>query len=333
MEDMLTANCDVNELSKVSGIYYIINLITKKKYIGSSTNLYRRWRDHSINSSNFELKKDINLHGIENFIFKVIDIYDNILLADLLKVEQEHLNIYYAQEYKNSNYIDKRFRELLYNYIPESGNYSAFKKWKENSKEKIKLNRKGNKNSNYGNRLDNIQKQRIKDGIKRAYENGHINPNQGKKTSEQKKRNIIEGQKRAGKIKEVYSLNLKTREILSHESMKAASIVTKIDAADIRRVCLEQQRYSKEYYFSYEKIDNVDIIINNIKQFLSSKKENAKKKYYVLNTFDNTITNISSLRDVAFFCRCSVSSVIKCRKNKNLLKDKYKIMDYDNQSL
>lgn len=326
---MLTTNCNIEELVKVSGIYYIINLITKKKYIGSSTNLYRRWINHSKKSSNFDLRCDIKLNGKENFIFVIKDTYDNISLPDLLLIEQEHLNQYYAQEYKNSNYADKRFRELLYNCLPDAKNTSAYKEWKKESKRQLSLNRTGNRNGNFGNRLTEDQKQRIKDGIKKIYENGYVNPNQGKKTSEQKKRNIIEGQKRAGKIREVYSLNLNSKEVVCHESMTKASKVTGIDIADIGRICHKKQNYSKGYYFSFISINDSENIVDEINVLLQKKRECLKQKYSVLNVEDNTTCVLFSLKEVALFCNCAISSIWKQTTKKRLLKGKYKISKHD----
>ena len=88
---MLTTNCDINEFRKVSGIYYIINLISKRKYIGSSINLYKRWKEHSRKTSNRELANDILKFGKENFIFKIVDYYETISVEELLKKELNEL--------------------------------------------------------------------------------------------------------------------------------------------------------------------------------------------------------------------------------------------------
>ena len=39
---MLTTNCNIEEFRNVSGVYYIINLLTNRKYIGSSINIKNR---------------------------------------------------------------------------------------------------------------------------------------------------------------------------------------------------------------------------------------------------------------------------------------------------
>jgi group I intron endonuclease len=49
-------------------IYIITNIVNKKQYIGISTNLKRRWRDHALSDS--LIGKAIKKHGKHNFIFE-----------------------------------------------------------------------------------------------------------------------------------------------------------------------------------------------------------------------------------------------------------------------
>lgn len=327
---MLTTNCDIEELRNVSGIYYIINLITKRKYIGSSNNLYKRWHDHSKYSSNVDIRKDFKLYGINNFIFRVIDTYENIQKDELLTIEQEHLDNYFAQEYKNSNHVDERFRLLLYNYIPEANNPAGYIQWKEKSKQRLSERLKGEGNPNYGNRLNKEQRKRISDAVKNGFSNGRVNPNQGKKTSEEKKRNIIKGQMKGGKIKTIYSLNLDTKEVCAHESIKQCSRDTMIDAADIGRVCSGKQKYSKNYYFSKENISYPDTIIANIKKHLSERNEKMKKNYTVEDSLTGDIYTIRSIKDLLKFIGVNnMGNVYRQMKNNSLINKKYKVYFYD----
>jgi len=64
---------------KVSGVYIIINIITNKYYIGSSTkSIYRRLQHHKAslirgNHHNSHLQKAFNKYGVENFIFDILE--------------------------------------------------------------------------------------------------------------------------------------------------------------------------------------------------------------------------------------------------------------------
>lgn len=271
---MIIKNYNINDLIDNAGVYMITNLITNRKYIGSTLNLFRRYNDHIKYCSNYELRKDLETLTSDNFTFEVLNIFNKTNVKTLLNLEQVYLNQYFAKEYKESKYTDIRFRELLYNYLPDASNSVAYKEWKEESKKLLSEKRKGKGNIRYGKHLTEEQKLKMSISIKEGFRNGRINPNQGKKTSDEKKRNIIEGQKRGGKIKTIYSLNLKTKVVIIHESISKASIDTTVDKADIGRIVKGKQLYSKNYYFSYDTIINVDYIINSI---LSIKKDRQVK--------------------------------------------------------
>lgn len=65
-------------MEKISGIYKITNRITNQFYIGSSKNIFLRWKDHKKPSTikrykNQKLYKDFIEYGIKNFLFEIIE--------------------------------------------------------------------------------------------------------------------------------------------------------------------------------------------------------------------------------------------------------------------
>lgn len=67
----------------ISGIYKITNLVNNKFYIGSSKNIYRRWKDHRKITTrkkykNYPLYSDMIIYGLKNFKFEIIEKCDNI---------------------------------------------------------------------------------------------------------------------------------------------------------------------------------------------------------------------------------------------------------------
>lgn len=110
---------------KLSGVYEIRNALNNKRYIGSSINIYRRWRDHKrmLNLSvhpNKHLQAAWNKYGEKHFVFKILEtcepIKDTILVFGN---ERYHKSISgccrgdrkeakgYIWKYKTDNYPNK----------------------------------------------------------------------------------------------------------------------------------------------------------------------------------------------------------------------------------
>lgn len=113
-----------------SGIYKITNLVNSKFYIGSSTNISKRYLHHihclrANKHCNKHLQNSINKYGINNFVFEVIEECENVL-------EREQ---FYIDNYKPQ-----------YNICITAGSNKGIKFTKEH-KEKIGLSNKGIKRS------------------------------------------------------------------------------------------------------------------------------------------------------------------------------------------
>lgn len=78
----------------LSGIYAISNNITNKRYIGSSTNVSKRWNSHksclrrSVHS-NPHLQNSWNKYGENNFTFIVLEEVDR---GCLIRKEENYLS-------------------------------------------------------------------------------------------------------------------------------------------------------------------------------------------------------------------------------------------------
>lgn len=89
---------------KLSGVYEIRNTLNNKRYIGSSINIYRRWRDHKrmLNLSvhpNKHLQSAWNKYGEKHFVFKILETCEPIK-DTILFLEQKYLDL--KPEYNNS---------------------------------------------------------------------------------------------------------------------------------------------------------------------------------------------------------------------------------------
>lgn len=91
---------------KISGIYKIINKVNGKYYVGSSCDIKDREYKHfqmlkNKSHHNIHLQRSYNKHGIKAFKLKIIRLVEDS--SQLLKIEQEYLNVAYAEKSKCFN--------------------------------------------------------------------------------------------------------------------------------------------------------------------------------------------------------------------------------------
>lgn len=119
-------------MNKISGVYLIKNNLNGKCYVGSSSNIMRRWNYHKAPSSwkslRNDLYKDFQEYGIENFSFEVLEECSE---SELFQRER-----YYIEALRT---IETGYNKLI-PYRPEEearANYKIYKdKYnKEHSKE------------------------------------------------------------------------------------------------------------------------------------------------------------------------------------------------------
>jgi group I intron endonuclease len=108
----------LKDIKGLSGIYMIVNKITKDYYIGSaSTNrFYARFSNHIIHFTGSKIVKlAIKKYKIENFAFLILELYPNIVTK-----ENNHELI---------NLEDKYLKSLLpnYNILTEAGSSFGYK--------------------------------------------------------------------------------------------------------------------------------------------------------------------------------------------------------------
>jgi group I intron endonuclease len=167
-------------MEKISGIYCIENTVNKKKYIGSSQNVYKRRNRHFSElkcgkHKNSKLQSSYNKHGKDAFIFYVLEeIADERLL---IEAEQKYINDF-NPEY-NINLI---------------ANSSLGVKRSEETKEKVRQANLGLKHPEWRNKIKSEaqggenhwtqkkgfseeSKKKMSESQKALYENGYNHPN------------------------------------------------------------------------------------------------------------------------------------------------------------
>lgn len=97
------------------GIYKITNLINQKIYIGQSSHIEQRWKEHCRNSSSSLISKAIKKYGKENFSFEIIEL---CLEEELDEKEAQYIKIYNSIVPNGYNVIleSKVKNQIFFNY-------------------------------------------------------------------------------------------------------------------------------------------------------------------------------------------------------------------------
>jgi len=150
------------------GIYSILNKVNHKIYIGQSLDIETRLKQHMSNSSNLDLKKDIEHFGINKFEFSIlkkcnadkldalekkyikhfqdrgIDVYNLSLVDKRLKKANNLSEIIKENELvyikSNTDYLINKYGEVY-----SKKQYKFISSYYSNNKEVITLSDKGNK--------------------------------------------------------------------------------------------------------------------------------------------------------------------------------------------
>lgn len=162
-----------------SGIYQILNVATGKIYIGSSTNVFRRCRQHHRRLSknrhpNKHLQNAWNKYGEQSFEYSTLELVGNFK-EELLEIEQKYL---FSLKPHN--------REIGYNLSPTASSTLGSKRSVE-SRKKISESQLGRTPWNKGKTLSKAHRQKL-----RQAKLGDKNPKYwlGRKHSEETKEKI-----------------------------------------------------------------------------------------------------------------------------------------------
>lgn len=171
----------------ITGIYCIENIITNKRYIGQSVDIYSRWSHHRSELNNHThdnnyLQKSWDKYGEDNFKFYIIE--------KCLKQELDDKEIYYINQYKTlnrdygynlkeggqsgliseeSNEKRKASLRKYYSSNPEAKKQSSDAAYRQWSNPKIKAKIMGENNGMYGKTHTKEAREKISQAQK-----GHI---------------------------------------------------------------------------------------------------------------------------------------------------------------
>ena len=206
---------------KMSGIYKITNLFNGSFYIGSSSDIERRFAQHfndlrKNKHHSILLQRSVNKYGLENFIFEIIDYCNE---DELLTLEQF--------------YIDTLQPD--YNILKTAGSCLGVKRSDETKKKisEVRKNKglaKGENNNFYGKHFF-----------------GEQNAMYGKKRPDLSERNKLGS-------KVVLQFKLTGEFVNEFKSLKEASTITNIKKCNISAVCLGRPKHKQAggYFWKYK---------------------------------------------------------------------------------
>ena len=214
-----------------SGIYCIENIVNKKKYIGSSINVYKRRNRHfselkMLKHKNSKLQNSYNKHGKDKFIFYVLEL-----------VEDKNELIF-----KEQFYIDSMKPEYNINLIANS---SLGVIRSEETKEKIRQANLGLEHPEWRNKI----KSEAQGGDNHWTQKKVFSDDSKTKMSESKKKLYQDGYKHP-RSKRILQYDLDMNLLNDWESLAKASRFTDISSASICNY-LKGKHICKKYIWKY----------------------------------------------------------------------------------
>lgn len=209
---MINLVLNKNKITKLPGIYLLINRINGKIYVGKTNNLYKRMCQYR-NCHNYKEKhythilNAIRKYGWENFDIIILELFDlNISNQELLNIESK-----YIIKFNSTN------PDIGYNITKYSKDTTGYKHTEET---KNKISKKaigryiGDKNPFWGKHHSQESKNKI--GAATLDYCGENNPFYGKAHSKKTIEKIRESQKKNPlcNIKRIKKINVKTKEII-----------------------------------------------------------------------------------------------------------------------
>jgi len=157
------------------GIYCIKNVITNKMYIGSSINISKRFYHHKkmlLNNihHSIKLQNSYNKHGIDNFVFEILEIVDDKL--KLIETEQKYIDTYntfkcgYNSRAVANSPLGTKLTEEQKKKISEFHKNRIRQPMSEETKLKLSIINKGKIGANLGKKQTEETKQKISDSKK-----------------------------------------------------------------------------------------------------------------------------------------------------------------------
>lgn len=159
----------MKEKIKVSAIYRITCLVTGSVYIGSSKDLYKRFRQYKQPNGSIskDIKESIQTYGIDNHEIRIMCEFDSNIPRKELYIYEDAFILLYVNRLGEDKILNSRCNDYK---KWTSTEFKLTRKCKETTKQKISNSNKG---KNIGKKASDISRKKISDarkGMKFTYE-------------------------------------------------------------------------------------------------------------------------------------------------------------------
>lgn len=273
-----------------AGVYRFRNKLNNHAYIGSSENVDKRYDEHVEFRGSKRLGIAIKKHGIENFEYEVLEPIDNRENLDrssfrnyVYDREQIWLDMYFAQEYIESNGKDRKFMELTYNTNPKAKGSTGLQ-WSDEQRQKLSVKYKLKSHWEKGRtipieQIEKIKRTKAERGIT---VDGKNNPNYGHKSTSEKRAKYLATKKERGSLIKFYRIDKELKIDGPFYGLVAYAKDNKLEPRGLD-YCINNPDRSRKYKgYTYCKEEDIEKRIELIKthpNFWGYHK--FKKEYYV----------------------------------------------------
>lgn len=223
------------------GIYTIINKQNSKLYVGSSINIPRRFKEHKRNlinnkHCNSHLQYSFNKHGLESFIFEVLDSCD---LEFLESTEQYWINMTQCANRKFGYNLDICAYNSSHKLSEETKNKIRIKAiGRKRSKEAIEKTTKANKGQSRPKQSETMKKLYAEGKIKAPMLSFQKYSEMGKISRRNFKAKSVEERAKVYNSSIVEQLDTNGKVIAVYSSYSEAAKATGVDKATVKKRCV-----------------------------------------------------------------------------------------------
>lgn len=277
---------------KLCGVYQIVNLKTNKVYIGSSCDIYTRWKQHlqdlqNGTHCNAHLQHSFTLYGENNFTFSIVELCES---SKLIEREQYYLDL--VQSYNPQ--IGYNIRKIAYGH-----SLSPYQKYK------LSIRYKGRGNPNFGRPVSEATKAKLR--------LAHLG---NRALSSEESKNRFRSTWYSHNMSSVIINNMKNAIILYDNS--DCTVVEVANLFNIPQYQLSRALRGEEYKF----LHTDKRVQNAVKRYMNGTTTKRNRVCIAIYTaMGNFVTLVESVKEASVYTKVDMSNIsASCREEQRVYK-------------